>query len=73
MKACVKSNKNDANDCFTTGDAYDEKRNTVSPGGIANFYDCENHLAQQGGETVVYDAGGGRALKLVAGLPLPQA
>jgi hypothetical protein len=37
-----------ANDCFTAGDTYDNERNTISSGGVANVYDFENHLIQQG-------------------------
>jgi len=40
----------DANDRFTAGDTYDNDGNTVSSGGVANVYDFENHLIQQGGE-----------------------
>jgi hypothetical protein len=50
----------DANDRFTAG-------NTVSSGGVANVYDFENHLIQQGGVSIVYDGDGNRVFKTVAG------
>jgi hypothetical protein len=59
----------DANDRFTAGDTYDnnDNGNTVSSGGIADVYDFENHLIQQGGVKIVYDGDGNRVFKTVAG------
>jgi hypothetical protein len=58
----------DANDRFTAGDTYDANGNTASSGGIANVYDFENHLIQQGGATITYDGDGNRVSKTVGGV-----
>ena len=40
----------------------------MSSGGVANVYDFENHLIQQGGVTIKYDGDGNRLFKTVAGV-----
>ena len=66
----------DANDRFTAGDTgvhpersrRNNNGNTVSSGGVANVYDFENHLIQQGGVSFKYDGDGNRLFKTVAGV-----
>ena len=58
----------DVNDRFTLGDTYDNNGTTVSSGGIANAYDFENHLIQQGRVSIKYDGDGNRLFKTVAGV-----
>ena len=54
-----------ANDQLAT-DTYDNDGNTTASAGKGYAYDFENHLVQQAGITIVYDADGNRVVKTTA-------
>lgn len=56
----------DADDRLGT-DQYDANGNTIGSLGTANVYDFENHLAQPGGGSILYDGDGNRVVETVAG------
>jgi RHS repeat-associated protein len=49
-------------------DTYDAAGNTVSSGGLGNFYDFENRLLQRGSVSIVYDGDGNRVSETAGGV-----
>jgi RHS repeat-associated protein len=52
----------------TSDPAYDANGNTIALAGILNTYDFENHLAQHGAVSIVYDGDGNRVSETVGGV-----